>query len=99
MSKLRKKSLLCSFVGHKAKKRRYPLKTPKKKVSKAYYDKASKEFRIPTKEILPNCPIYGGDLKIKISLTMEELKHLVLDRQAINPKLHSCEFHWKTHQF
>ncbi|EAI3887226.1 hypothetical protein YY89_08210 [Campylobacter fetus] len=90
------KVLNLGFVGHKIDERK-PI-SEKQKAKKAYYDRASGEFRIPTFDIFLACPIVsGGDLKIEISLTMEDLRHLVLSCQEVNPKIHSCEFHWKAH--
>lgn len=90
------KVLNLGFVGHKIDERKPT--SEKQKAKKVYYDRASGEFRIPTFDIFLACPIVsGGDLKIEISLTMEDLRHLVLSSQEVNPKIHSCEFHWKTH--
>lgn len=68
----------------------------KQNIKKAYFDTKSKEIRIPLQEILPTCPAIGTNtLNIEITLTMEDLRYLVLKCQELNPKIRSCEFYWK----
>ncbi|MCI6989578.1 MAG: hypothetical protein MR902_08525 [Campylobacter sp.] len=68
----------------------------KTEIKKAYFDIKSKEVRIPLREILPTCPALNAkSLNIEIKLTMEDLKSLVLKSKELDPRIHSCEFHWK----
>jgi len=65
-------------------------------LEKAYYDKESKELRIPLIEILPTMPLaMDKDLNIKAFIPKEELKYLLpsnkTDRSLV---ARYCEFHW-----
>lgn len=72
----------------------------KQRSNRTYYDKESREIRIPTSEIFPTCPtINGGDLHIKISLTTEDILNLVSKNPDKHQVLHCCEFQWLVSPF
>ncbi|OCR98928.1 hypothetical protein A9K75_09240 [Campylobacter fetus subsp. testudinum] len=72
----------------------------KYRANRAYYDKESREIRIPTSEIFPTCPtLHGADLQIKISFSFQDIQDLVLKSQDKRQSLHCCEFQWHTLPF